>query len=253
MQHQHRDTLEALFAHPIQHGIHRNRVIELCRALGAEVTQLDQNRLRVRWAGGEETWLHCGSGNGKNALHPDGLMRLRQVLEQQGISVAHPEPRGESARGDQSHRLVIRMDHRHSDLFHLEGRDVDHAVLRPHGLWGTGQRLSHRHDRDIAGQRAPIDTDYLQRITQAIAAADVVLLVGHGKGRSNITEVLLKYLERHQAPLLERVTAVSLNDTSLSDDGLLALARRHFGNLPHRHSLRIPGQPVREAIDEASR
>lgn len=248
MQRQHLDTLNALFAHPIQRGLHQSRVIELCRALGAEVSQLDQHRLKLRWPHGDETWLHCGSGLGNTALNPEALMRLRHVLEEQGISPDHPEPLLEAERGDQSHRLVVRMDHHHSDIFHLVGGDVEHAVLHPHGLWATGQRLSHRHDRDIAGQRAPLDHDYLKRIEQAIAQAEVVLLVGHGKGQSNLAEVLLKHLHQHQPQLLERVTTLTIDDTSLSDDALLALAKQHFGNLPHRRSLRIPGQPIREAV-----
>jgi hypothetical protein len=236
MQQQHQDTLQALFAHPIQRGIHLTRAIDLCRALGAEVSHLDQDRLKVQWAHGEETWLQYGSGPGKNELHPDALMRLRQLLVQQGISPDHPESFNEPERGDQSHRLVIRMDHRHCDIFHLVGTDVEHAVLRPHGLWGTGQR-------------APLDIDYLKRIEQAIEAADVVLLVGHGKGQSNVASVLLKHLEQYKPQLLERVTQESINDTNLSDDALLALARRKFGNLPHRHRLRIPGQPIQENVN----
>lgn len=252
MQQQDRDTLQALFAHPIQRGLHLHRVIELCRALGAEVHHLDQNRLKVQWAHGEETWLHCGSGKGTTELPAAALIRLRQVLAQQGIRPEHPEAVCDTERGDQSHRLVIRMDHRRCDLFHLQGAEVEHAVLRPHGLWSTGQRLSHRHDRDIAGQRAPIETDYLKRIEQAIAVADVVLLVGHGTGQSNVTEALLKHLGQHQPNLLDRVRPISINDTSLSDEALLALARQQFGNLPHRRTLRIPGQPVREAMNEST-
>jgi hypothetical protein len=253
MQRQHLDTLNALFAHPIQRGLHQSRVIELCRALGAEVSQLDHHRLKLRWPHGDETWLHCGSGEGGTALNAEALMRLRHVLEQQGIRPDHPEPLQEAERGDQSHRLVVRIDHHHSDVFHLVGADVEHAVLHPHGLWATGQQLSHRHDRDIAGQRAPLDNDYLKRIEQAIAGADVVLLVGHGKGQSNLAEVLLKHLRQHQPHLLERVTAMTVNDTSLSDDALLALARQHFGNWPHRHTLRIPGQPIQEAVKRDAR
>lgn len=249
MQRQHLDTLNALFAHPIQRGLQQSRVIELCKALGAEVSQLNHHRFKLRWPHGDETWLHCGSGEGNNVLNVETLMRLRHVLEEQGIHPDHPEPFPESERGDQSHRLVVRLDHHHSDVFHLVGTDVEHAVLRPHGLWATGQRLSHRHDRDIAGQRAPLDHDYLKRIEQAIAHADVVLLIGHGKGQSNLAEVLLNHLRQHQPHLLQRVTVTTVDDTGLSDDALLAFARQHFGNQPHRRNLRIPGQPIREAVN----
>ncbi|MEX0587808.1 MAG: hypothetical protein WD136_00995 [Cyanobium sp.] len=247
LQKRHQETLEALYSHPIQRGLEVERVVELCRALGADVSHLDQNRLKLRWSGGEETWLHCGSGAGKQSLNAEALVRLRQALLQQGISLEHPEPLREASRGDQSHRLVIRMDRHHSDVFHLIGTEVEHAVLRPHGLWGSGQRLSHRHDRDVAGQRAPIDSDYLRRIEQAIASAEVVLLVGHGSGQSNLVELVLRHLSQHQPELMKRVEPINMDDTGLGDEELLALARRHFGNLPHRRTLRIPGQEVREA------
>lgn len=251
MHSQHRRTLQALFAHPIQRGLPIAAVAELCRALGAEVSQLEGNRLQLRWPAGEETWLHGGSGKGSGNLSADALLRLRRVLEQQGIGVDQPEPLREAPRGDQSHRLVVRLSHRHCDLFHLRHRDgttdVEHAVLRPHGLWASGERLSHRHDRDIAGQRAPLDHDYLQRIAQAIAGADAVLLVGHGRGRSSLAAELLRQLKQHQPALLERVRDLHIDDTGLSDEALLALAREQFGNLPHRHRLRIPGQELREA------
>ena len=86
MHAQHQDTLQALFAHPIQRGIHLQRVIDLCQSLGAEVSHLDQNRLRLRWPHGETTWLHGDSGSSRNTLQPDALLRLRHMLQQQGIS-----------------------------------------------------------------------------------------------------------------------------------------------------------------------
>lgn len=251
MHKQHRDTLEALFSHPIQRGIAVGEVEKLCRALGAEVSHRDQNRLELRWPQGDLTWLHAGSGKGKQLLNAEALLRLRRALEQQGIRPGQPEPpaagAGAGPRGDQSHRLVLRMNHQRCDVFHLEGDAVEHAVLRPHGLWGSGERLSHRHDRDIAGQRAPLDHDYLRRIEQVIAQADVVLLVGHGTGQSSLAEVVLHHLERHQPTLLERIRTTTIDDTGLSDEALLAVARHAFGNRPHRHTLRIPGQPVQEA------
>ena len=74
--------------------------LDTLQALGAEVSHLDQNRLKVQWAHGEETLLQCGSSPGKNEPHPDVLLRLRQILVQQGISHEHPEsfsdPRGPS-------------------------------------------------------------------------------------------------------------------------------------------------------------
>jgi hypothetical protein len=127
----------------------------------------------------------------------------------------------------------------------MEGDTVEHAVLHPHGVWGSGENLTHRHDRDVAGQRAPRDADYLARLSAALADADAVLLLGHGKGESDLRQVLLDHLSNHRRDLLAKVVGVvTVDDGGLSDEGLLAIAREHFGNLPHRRPLRIPGQEV---------
>jgi len=245
MNRHHQKTLQALFSHPLQHGVRAAKVEALLRQLGAEITKLSDSRLQIRLPQGGETWIHSGGGH-----HPDldseAVMRVRHFLQEAGISPAHPEGEAASARGDQSHRLVLHLNHHQTDVFSFDGKEVEQASLRPHGLWGSGENLSHRHDRDIAGQRAPRDNEYLARITAALAKADAVLLLGHGSGESDMRQVLLHYLENHHRELLDRIVGIeTLNDDGLTDGELLALAREHFGNLPHRRPIRTPGQEVR--------
>jgi hypothetical protein len=40
---------------------------------------------------------------------------------------------------------------------------------------------------------------------------------------------------------------VTVDDSAMSEAELLALAREHFGNQPHRRPLAAPGQERREA------
>lgn len=143
------------------------------------------------------------------------------------------------SRGDQARWLVLYLTHTHTDAFLLDGDTEEHAVLRPHGLWGSGQSLGHRHDGDIAGQRAPLDHAYLDRIAVAMAQADAVLLLGHGTGASDMRQVLLTDLETHHRELLDRIVGVvTLDQAHPSEGALLALAREHFGNLPGSDSPR---------------
>ncbi|WP_259726910.1 hypothetical protein [Synechococcus sp. CS-1326] len=239
----HKTTLRALFAHPLSHGVRVSQVEALLRSLGAEVQELDGRRLRLRFPQGGETWIHSGSGLKQPDLDGDAVLRVRHFLEEAGVSPGHEEAEPDSPRGDQSHRLVLHLDHSRTDVFRLEGDEVEHAALKPHGLWGSGENLSHRHDRDIAGQRAPLDSDYLARISEAMTGADTVLLLGHGTGSSDLRQVLLHYLHSHRPDLLDRIVGVvTVDDGGLSDEGLLAIAREHFGNQPHRRPLRVPGQ-----------
>jgi hypothetical protein len=238
-------TLQSLFAHPLAHGVKGSEAEALCRALGAEVEHIDDHRLQIRMPAGQESWIRLGSGFHHLDLDAEAVMRLRHLLEEAGVSPDHPHADGARARGDISRRLVLVLEHASSRAFLLEGDTVEESRLRPHGLWGSGENLSHRHDRDIAGQRAPLDQEYLGRLSAAIAAADAVLLLGHGHGQSNLCGQLLHHLETHRPDLLPRISgSLRLDSGGMGEKGILALARRHFGNLPQRRPVSIPGQEI---------
>jgi len=242
----HQRTLEALFAHPLAHGLRCTDVEGLLEALGAELRGLGDHRLQIRLPGGEETWIQTGRGPQAQVLDGEAVLRLRQFLRQAGVTPEQPEAVGPSPRGDQSHRLVLVLSHRCTEIYRLEGETVEHHTLRAQGLWGGEQNLTHRHDRDLAGQRAPLDHDYLARITAAIAEADAVLLLGHGQGESDLRQPLLRHLQSHHPQLIGRIVASETVDASaLSRGEVLALARLHFGNLPHRREVVSPGQEGR--------
>ena len=249
----HQDTLEALYAHPLRHNIRWDHLVQLWLSIGGAVERLDQHRLRLRLPDGSETWMHHAVGRHHAELTADDVLRVRHVLQQAGISPQHPIASPPLARGDQARRLVIRLNHRSADLYWLSGDTVEHATLKPHGIWGSHQHLSHRHDRDVAGQRAPIDFEYLQDLTLTLDTADRVLLLGHGHGEASVMPELLEHVRHHRPALLERISAIELvDDTAMSEAQLLAHAREHFGNLPQRRPLTIPGQPIREGLERDS-
>lgn len=249
----HQTTLEALYAHPLRHNIRWDHLLGLWQSLGGEVQRLDHQRLRLRLPDGGETWLHHAVGRRHAVLAGDDVLRVRHLLQEAGITPEHPLAPGAPERGDQARRLVIRLDHRGADVFWLQGDTTEHSTLQPHGLWASEQNLTHRHDRDLAGQRAPIDHDYLRRLTLTLESADRALLLGHGHGEANLMHTFLDHVHRHRPELLARIGATELiDDTALSDAQLLAHAREYFGNLPHRRPLAIPGQPIREGLERDS-
>lgn len=242
MHRQHLRTLEALFAHPLEHGLRSSRVEALLRSLGAEVTPIGGGRLRIRMPSGQETWIHPGCGLRSPDLDPEAMMRVRHLLEACAISPDQPLAPSPSPRGDQGLRLVLHLDHTGTDAYRFAGEDVEHERLLPHGIWGSGEHLTHRHDRDIAGQRAPLDAAYLAAITAAMTTADAVLLLGHGRGESDMRQLLLQHLHRHRPDLIDRVVGVvTVDSAALTEGQILAVAREHFGNLPHRARPLTPG------------
>lgn len=247
MKQQHIRTLEALFHHPLKHDLRVSDVEALLRHLEIAVEPLADHRLRVQLPSGERMVLHAAAGVHHPYLDEDGILRLRHLLERGGITPEHPESRNTVVRGDQANRLVIHLDHRGARLWWLEGETLETTELKPHGLWSSHQRLSHRHDRDVAGQRAPLDFAYLKQLSDAVLAADRVLLLGHGHGQSDLRQLLQEHLSQHHPAALDQIDVVTLDDTACSDAELLAIAKEHFGNEPHRRMLQIPGQEIREA------
>lgn len=247
MRHQYAHTLQALFNHPLQHNLRMSDVEALLLHLNAKIDHLSDHRLRLQLASGETMVLHTAPGRQHPFLEEDGVLRLRRFLEGAGITPDHPEPLEAQHRGDQATRLVIHLDHRGARLWWLTGNAIESSTLEPHGIWSSHQRLSHRHDRDIAGQRAPLDDHFLKQLGEAVMKADRVLLLGHGHGESDLRQLLRKHLERHHPQAAERLEIELIDDTAFTDAELLARARQHFGNQTHRHMLHSPGQEPKEA------
>lgn len=240
---QHERTLKALFAHPLSHGLTLREVQGLIESLGGAVIPLTDRRVHIRLEDGSQTWLHGLQGPGALTLDAEAVMRLRHLLQAAGLDPQHHEAPGPAApRGDQARRLVLKLSHRQCEAFLLDGDSVARSQLRSDGLWGTRQSTTHRKERDLPGQRAPIDSDLLERLCERIADADRVLLVGHGTGASDLRQLLLQHLERRHPALVARVEAVlTVNDDQLTDARLLALAHEHFGNVPRRHQPPVQG------------
>ena len=71
---------------------------------------------------------------------------------------------------------------------------------------------------------------------QAIKDSDVVLLLGHGHGESDMRQVLLKYLANHHPHLLDRILdRTTVDAQTVTHPELLAIAADHLGHHPSRH------------------
>lgn len=98
LKRQHQHTLEALFSHPLPHGLRASRVEALLHALGAEVTPMSGRRLQIRLPGGQGTWIQVGEGVHHPDLDPEAVQRVRHLLEEAGVTQDHPEAEPATAR-----------------------------------------------------------------------------------------------------------------------------------------------------------
>jgi len=83
MNHHHRVTLHALFAHPISANIDYKKVVHLLEALGAEVDNKPGNRVGVTLQGHSAAFKHA-----QHDLPKEEVIEVKRFLEACGITPA---------------------------------------------------------------------------------------------------------------------------------------------------------------------
>ena len=123
------------------------------------------------------------------------------------------------------HHAVVWIDHLEARVFHFNIDEVDRLVLHPH----NPTRHLHHKANSIGSGHASENHEYLQSVAEAFADAEAVLITGP----SNEKTELVKHIERHLPALMARIAGVETVDHP-TDSQLVALARRHFHEVPPR-------------------
>jgi len=114
---------------------------------------------------------------------------------------------------------IVWIDHHQAKVFRFNADDVERAVVRPHD---PTVHLHHKANT-IGSGHAPVDKDFLGRVTTAMAGAGTILIVGPAGAKTE----LATHLAAHAPDLSARVAAVEAADHP-SEGELVALARRFF-------------------------
>jgi stalled ribosome rescue protein Dom34 len=117
------------------------------------------------------------------------------------------------------YHALVWIDHREAKVFQFNATDVDLATIRSDH---PDQHIHHKANSGDSGH-APVDNEFLKRVTQAIAEAGAILITGPANAKTE----LAAYIKRVQPNLAERISAVQTLDHP-SDGALLALARSFF-------------------------
>lgn len=100
---------------------------------------------------------------------------------------------------------------------------------------------AHRHVRESHTNhgRAPNhgEKEFLDAVAKTIEPAADVLVMGHGKGKSNAMVRLIQHLERHHQNAARKVVgAIDADLSAMTEPQILAIARNWFDD--HKHELR---------------
>jgi len=203
-----RRTLDALFRHPLAHNLEWRDVVALVERIG-EVEEKPNREVSLHVAGVR----HRMSKPHSKDLTTIEVMELRHFLTKAGWTsddTTAPTPI------EASLDLVIVVDH-HEAKIYRNGPAADAATgptIRPYDPHHFLHHLTHKDQSRERGQRAPEDIGFYEEIAQAVAAADRIILVGHGAGKSNAAHHLTDYLRTHHPAIHQRILREIVTDLS---------------------------------------
>jgi len=96
----------------------------------------------------------------------------------------------------------------------------------------------HHRAGNPGGKYEDDSPEYWREVTEALAPAGAILLLGHGGGKANASHHWVAYVEKHRKDVAAKVVAdVRVDIDELDDTQVLRLAQYYFAGPP----LRVPG------------
>ncbi len=225
----HLRTLEALFRHPTAHNLEWMDVVALFEKIGA-VHRKANAKFTVEL--GEEHYLIHKPHT--KELTSSEVVDLRQLLQRAGWSSEGPS-RAVAAPEQEPPTLMVVVDHHGAKIYRIDTgpEGASPREIRPYDPHHFLHHLTHKDQSREEGQRASEDPSFYSRIGDALAAGGRILVVGHGKGKSNAARHLVEYLRTHHHETYQRVVReIEVDLSAITTPQLLELAEQAFGWRP---------------------
>ncbi len=98
------------------------------------------------------------------------------------------------------YHALVWIDHREAKVFHISAEQSDKTVVRSSH---PDQHIHHKANSIDSGH-APVDKEYLKRVTSALADAGAILISGPAGAKTE----LVSYMKSHDPKIAERISAV---------------------------------------------
>jgi ABC-type transport system involved in cytochrome bd biosynthesis fused ATPase/permease subunit len=127
--------------------------------------------------------------------------------------------------------MVVVIDHHSAHVFRDLGgsRPQEEATIEPYDPHHFHHHLVHRKAAHYQGDRVPEENSFYEEVAAALVAANEIVLIGSGTGKSSAVAVLMEYLEKHRGDIAKKVKTTEIADLSaLTAPEIEALAKRHM-------------------------
>jgi hypothetical protein len=129
--------------------------------------------------------------------------------------------------------VVAAIAFEHSILYATDatpGKRPEQLVASdPHGHF----RKVHHHAGNPDGTYEADSPEYWRELTEALAPAGAILLLGHGAGKANASHQWVAYVEKHRRDVAAKIVAdVRVDIDHLDDRQVLRLAQYYFSGPP---------------------
>jgi hypothetical protein len=215
-----RRTLAAIFRHPVAHNLSWMDALRLVTHLGSAIETADgKYSLTIN---GKHLIFHRPHGKHFDAGE---TAELRRYLVSAGISPENPYGTPPESRSN-SVDVVALIDHHGAKLYRVDFSQRRAETVSPYDPHHFLHHLHHRGELREPGQRAPEDLAYYDRIAEALSGADRIVLLCHGTGQSNASQVLAERLKKYHPGIYARIVRqAEVNTSAMTDGQILAYAR----------------------------
>ena len=204
----HRSILDALFQHPVAHGLEWLDVVALIKMIGNIETHANDETCLVL-GGARNLFRKPHSKDVPTTM----VIDLRHMLTRAGWSPLAVRPLAPAeARPKPVPDVPVVVEHAETCIYGPDvaaGEGSDHLIradLSPHTLHELADR-DQRHGSDTGRVSDP---GHYERIAQALHGGGTIILAGHGHGHSNAADSLELYLQERYSSIAQRLRTDSV-------------------------------------------
>jgi hypothetical protein len=235
LDHHHRRTAQAILSHPVSHNVEWRDVLSLLETIG-EVREEHNGNFKVS-VGGETETLHRPSG--KDIGEPM-VVDLRRMLTAAGVTAEGLRERldvsTKPAATQPDGLAILVVSYHGADLYPTDATNGAPRRLVPEDPRGRLRTMHHKANNP-EGWYGRVEPSWYSELAEALRPAARILIIGNGKGHSNVMLQFMQYLAEHDHDLMKRIVgSIESDDRDLTEAQILALSRKFYGeDAPRDH------------------